>query len=154
MMDITVVEVGMVVGEMADMEGETLGMVEEEKKGMVEAETKGKGEGEAAFEVVEVTSMVEVEMMDIVETKVGMDMVEAEVDMDMVVAEAMGMEEINGMREVEADMAEGEDIAVDVEGWEMVVVQGGEVVTKTKPKLFHFPFSELYGQLAAAFSFT
>lgn len=132
-MDITVVEVGMVVEEMADMEGETMCMVEEEKKGMVEAETRGMGEGEAGSEVVELTSMVEVEMMDIVEDKVDLDMVVAEVDMDM--------EEIKGMREVEADMAEGEDIAVDVEGWEMVVVQGVVplLVTKTKPNLATTP---------------
>uniref|UniRef100_A0A1J3D5N9 Uncharacterized protein n=1 Tax=Noccaea caerulescens TaxID=107243 RepID=A0A1J3D5N9_NOCCA len=102
--------------------------------------------------------MVEVKMMVTVEAEV--DMVEAEVEAEvtgmeeakvigMVEAEVTGMEEVEvmvmeevevtGMREVEVDMAEEEGMVEDVVGWVMVVVQGVVLITKTKPKLSHFP---------------
>lgn len=97
---------------------------------------------------------VEIEVRGMVEDEV--DMVEAEVEAEMTgmeeakvtvmeEAEVTGMEEVmeevevTGMREVEVDMAEEEGMVEDAVGWVMVVVQGVVLITKTKPKLFHFP---------------
>ncbi|ANM65478.1 Alba DNA/RNA-binding protein [Arabidopsis thaliana] len=167
---------GMVEGEMTDMvEAETMDMGEEEADFVavvVEAEMKDTVAAEVDMEVevaAKVMGMAEAEVTGMVEAEVT-GMVEAEV-MAMVVAELIGMMEEDVMAMVEADMmamvgvkvmvmevAEADtveveaDMVVDVEGWVMVVVQGMVLVTKTKPKLFHIPFSKLYGLAAAYFS--
>ncbi|KAL9290597.1 putative DNA/RNA-binding protein Alba [Arabidopsis thaliana] len=167
---------GMVEGEMTDMgEAETMDMGEEEadfEAVVVEAEMKDTVAAEVDMEVevaakvmgmaeAEVTGMVEAEVTGMVEAEV-MAMVVAELIammeedvMAMVEAEVMAMVgvKVMVMEVAEADTVEVEaDMVVDVEGWVMVVVQGMVLVTKTKPKLFHIPFSKLYGLAAAYFS--
>ncbi|XP_019092440.1 PREDICTED: uncharacterized protein LOC104744883 isoform X3 [Camelina sativa] len=116
--------------DMGEAEAEVMGTVEAEVMGTMEAEVMG-------TEEAEVIGTVEEEVMGTVEDEVmGMEVVVT--DMEEIVLMVMRAGKVDTV-DVEVDMVE------DVEGWVMVAVQGVVLVTKTKPKLFDFPFSKLYG---------